>query len=414
MAKSRIKSEEEYRKILGDTLEDEKKTTNDANEYFSRLKAREASYSQPSTYKRVELKKETKPAKREVGTLRRSVENVKNEIASAQTKPPSWYKKEEEVRPAMTPRPKKIRRDLNYNSNAQKLYENLRSGKKATPTGMAQKPVETSHTDEATIQQPTSVNEIKSAEKPIATPQEVSKPIEKPANTQPSYSYGYKPSEPLDSSKITDESMLDLTADFTRENKNFIEAVNQQKKIIRTEAPAEPSGELKATPPTPLTLPRSSAPGIDDTHGISSKLDEQLELVSHVQKTSSQPPVSLQVEEPAKPIYSTIEATQPENEPALPVDHQLEDILGGTPEVDKDKFSSIKTNPAKSELQNTLKLALDPEHSSEFTNQELKILSDDSLSQDIKPKKKTSDIVITVILIIAIIVALYLLITSFI
>lgn len=408
MAKSRIKSEEEYKKILGDTLEDEQKTTNDANEYFSRLKAREATYSQPSSYHRVELKKESRPAKREIGSLRKNVENVKNEIASAQTQPPSWHK-EEETRPTMTPRPKKIRRDLNYNSNAQKLYENLRSGKKATPTGMAQKPVETTYTREATTQQPiTPVNEARPVENPVIPPQEPSKPVE-----QPGYSFGYKPSEPIDCSKGMDESMLDLTADFTRENKNFVEAINQQKKIIRSEVPAEPSGEFNITPPTSITLPKSSAPGIDDTHGISSKLDEQLELVSHAQKANVPPSASTKIEEPAKPMYSTIEAVQPKDDLVLPVDHKLDEIAGDVPKVDREKFKSIKGEPPKPDLQSTLKLALDPEHSSEFTNQELNILSDKSLAKDAKPKRTKSDIIITVILIIAIIVALYLLITSF-
>lgn len=385
MSKSRLKSDEEYEKILGEVGSPQGKTTNDATEYFNKLKSK-APYNgdDDNPFNKTLSIRDIKKIKKEESDVKHSVANIKQEIASAQTQPPNWYK-EDEAMPELTP-PKRIKRtEVGYNSNAQKLYENLRSGKKATPTGNAQKPVnELGQVKETLVEE-----QYKSVDEPVNKITEVK-----------ADDYAYKSIEDLDKPRESVDP-LDLTADFTSENDNFIEAINQQRKIVRSSQP------IKETITTSTTVSHPSNNEID--LDITSKLDEQLELFNNP-KPKPIPPVE-PVKQPKEPLKQPEDIEEPIIPPLTTYDSN---VVYDTPKVEIKKGGKSLTPEEKAKLQNTLKLALDPEHTAGFTNKELDMLSDRNLSIDLKPKNKTSDIIITIILIIAIIVALYLLITSFI
>lgn len=401
MAKSRIKSEEEYNKILGVTpinSEEKPKTTHDASQYFDELKDSKKEQNDDSNpFDRVISVEQIKENLKHSGS--NNVENIKAQIASAQKE---VLVEDEDVADdadsyvRTTKHSSDGKKEFSFEENARKLYENLRGSNlnmQTNPKRTADE--EPKKTNEIDVVEPISISKER-----VTSPEPI---VETPVatNTIPETSSLEANFESL-KGEAESADCLELTADFTLENENFIDAINQRKKD-RAKLPVEPNFEPQSTiaPEPIIENPVTAEPVADDNMDLVKQLDEQMGILEETSK----------MDDIVQPISEM--SSQPQIEPISPVPPVVdEQVAGGGIAEELDMLTKSKP---KEDLSSTLTLALDPENSISFSPDDMKTLKNEELLTDKeKPKSRIGDIIVTVALIIMICIVVFLLVKMFI
>ncbi|MDH6604298.1 hypothetical protein OKW23_001457 [Bacilli bacterium PM5-9] len=379
MAKSRIKSEEEYNQILGVTQtnnKEEKKTTNDANQYFNELKESQNEVKESNPFDRVISVEQIKENLKHNDNAN-NVQKIKEQIALAQKEIGGTLSEDEiedtVVRPAHQSTDNQ--KEFSFEENARKLYENLRGSNinKQAPKIVEEEPKKAS---ELEVVEPISIS--KERVSALESPQ-VEKPIaqQKEEVVIPATSSLEEDLKRVQRELSTDD-VLELTADFTMENENFIDAINQRKK---SEQPLVQEQQVIQQQPLKNTSTIN-----DDELDINKQLEEQMNMLEDTSSIKMEPKVVEKAKE------------QPVNERGIADELEL---IG-------------KPKKEKNELGNTLTLALNQEDSVKFSTKDMKTLKSDDFLDDEKPKGKVGEIIITVALIVMICVVVFLLVKMFI
>lgn len=361
MARSRIKSEEEYNEILG--VKNSQTSNNDTVESSS-----------------------SNPFNKVV-----SLDDIKKSLHQD-----SQPEVEVDSEPVRKPEPR--RQSFNFEENSKKLYENLRGSNISTRRTSSK--IKSSPDD-------VKVNEIDIIDEVSVTK----------ARTQSPYSDGIIPNtsplaqefdrfeynEPIDK--------LDLTADFTAENENFIEAINQKKKEV--EMPAYTS-EIETPPafqgvsePRNVEVPKPEV-FATDANDIEMQLAQQLDALDDgapMQREIVEPPVESQ------PMFQQQEIVPPfiPNEQMQPISEKPSEEVISNRNLE-DELDFMAKNTKKANFNDTLTLALDPEHTTNFSKDDMDALKSNEMTMELeKSKRRPIDIITTVILVILIIVVIALL-----
>lgn len=364
MAKSRIKSEEEYNEILGVKQEtQENVVTNDANSYFNKVN---------------EESNETNPFNGVVSLdeLKRNLK--KDELAS------------NEMRPRVEPEEKELadyqrRQTFNFEENSKKLYENLRGSHIGTRRNVNKNASDVKVNEIDIIDEGSVVNKPTFEGSTIPN----TSPLAQEFNR-------FEYSEPIDK--------MDLTADFTAENENFIDAINLQKQKI--EMPAFTS-EIQTPPAFQEEVSEPVQPGLEPEaktivleDDLASQLDQQLASLNNdaIQEEVKQ-------SEPAPLPFEHVFPTTPHEQP------QIEELVSNRNL--SDEIDQLTKSKPKANLNDTLSIALDPEHASNFSPDDLDALRSNEINAELeKSKRRPVDVIITVVLVVLILVLAFFIIKS--
>lgn len=264
------------------------------------------------------------------------------------------------------------------------------------------------------------------------------------------------------------ENGLDLTADFTKENADFLEKINQSKQVVEhrldfgnlnsDEVLQDKANDEKLFDTKPISMLKSTLsssgkdkaeviPGKNETKslcveeqlnqqmaslGFDSQLEDGLKNDNNIYANNQsfnnvqsepeivQPDIMNMFNSEKESDIMDVEQTyqQPDimevNQSQVQPDIMEVNNSQAQPDIMADKISEInddnKDINRKINLQNTLKLALDAEDSAALSEEQLNILESNVLKEDEKPVKsrKTTDIILTVILIVMIVIVLVL------
>ncbi|MDL2212202.1 hypothetical protein LJB88_04930, partial [Erysipelotrichaceae bacterium OttesenSCG-928-M19] len=431
MAKSRIKSEEEYNEILGvapQSNEQKEAVFNDANQYFEKLNEEKQTPADSNPFNKVISVEEIKENLKNTGTY--NVESIKAQIASAQKE----IQNEEDdnldgfVGGAKHSSEKK---EFSFEENARKLYENLRvsninvHSKKAESNEVDEK---AARAKEIEVVEPISISKervanIDNVKREVEVEPQLNNEIPNTSSLQEGLN-SVRPSAPIES-----VDSLELTADFTMENEDFIEAINQ-----RQNSKPQPSAEPIVKIPREEVVPevKESIPLVDNNaDDLVKQLDAQMSyledspvetepiipqqpIVEEVQ-AMGQPPIMEQpvVEQPAQPIIEPQPVVQEaEKKPEMPLNQQPQAVDNNQMAMELEKLTKPQQ---KSSLTDTVSLALDRESSISFSPDDMQTLqSEELLTDKQKPKSKVGETIITIALVIMILVVLFLLVKTFI
>jgi hypothetical protein len=396
---TRVKSDEEYNKLLGI---DEEVTINSAQEFFSKQqKNKEKTNPFDNTMSIEDIKKQLR--EKEVG----SIEEIKKEIAQAQSNMTS-----DEV---VVSEPVS-KRKFSFEENARQLYENLRAS--SLNSHVFSRPSEVQETAKDAIKpseviddEPKDMQLENSAIEP--TQQEPIKIIEE----------NIKEDKDVNGSAITplleDVDPLTLIDDFDEENNSFLEAIDDkndlselQSNIASLEKDAinddltdiETSGNtaildeldsqmasLNDVNDEVMVLPEIEPEVIPEINDAVVKTKDENDIASSLDALFSDTPKELELNTPQ--AETPLDLTDVSKDESSDIAKQLEQLnILSTPKNDKEK-----------DFNNTLSLALDKEKSLSFTDNELGYLKDDDDTDIIKTKKsKTFDILLTIFLVIMI------------
>jgi len=397
MAKSRIKSEEEYNQILGvssvssSIQEKEEKTTHDASQYFDELRGAQNEKGNP--FDRV-VSVERIKEKLKSSDNAQNVEKIKEQIASAQREVPNDIITDSIEETIVRPTKHTIdsKREFSFEENARKLYENLRGD---TLKAHAPMPI-VEPEKEIEVVEPISisvdrVNEFDNKQE-VVFPEVVEQVVVEPKSEDviPTTESLEDSLMRLQQEKPNDN--LELTADFTLENENFIDAINQSKKEPVEEIIEDIFIEEALPEETPKKAQEELAEDVD--FDFTGQLNEQMDIIEGKEDIEDQEAMPIVEED----IF--IEE---------PVDQ--EELNNG--ELGKELEGLTKHKP-REDLGKTLTLALNQNDSVSFPANDMKALKNEDVDvEEAGGKRKVGDIIITIALIIMICVVIFLLVQTF-
>jgi len=397
MAKSRIKSEEEYNQILGvssvssSIQEKEEKTTHDASQYFDELRGAQNEKGNP--FDRV-VSVERIKEKLKSSDNAQNVEKIKEQIASAQREVPNDIITDSIEETIVRPTKHTIdsKREFSFEENARKLYENLRGD---TLKAHAPMPI-VEPEKEIEVVEPISisvdrVNEFDNKQE-VVFPEVVEQVVVEPKSEDviPTTESLEDSLMQLQQEKPNDN--LELTADFTLENENFIDAINQSKKEPVEEIIEDIFIEEALPEETPKKAQEELAEDVD--FDFTGQLNEQMDIIEGKEDIEDQEAMPIVEED----IF--IEE---------PVDQ--EELNNG--ELGKELEGLTKHKP-REDLGKTLTLALNQNDSVSFPANDMKALKNEDVDvEEAGGKRKVGDIIITIALIIMICVVIFLLVQTF-
>ena len=413
MTKSRIKSEEEYNEILGVAPvknEKEEKTTNDASQYFDELRdsKKEKIQENSNPFDRVISVEQIKENLK--NTRNTDIEVIKAQIASAQKEVQFDGEEDSEVYVESAKYPHDNKKEFSFEDNARKLYENLRGSNLNKHTGRPTPPKEEPK-KELDVVEPISISKERVGT--LESSPELIEPKDSIETIQTSIPSVSSLQENFDDLKKepTPADRLELTADFSMENENFMDAINQKKQNNNLLPKELELIRQKQEDNLETVLPEieTNIDETDETLDLVQELDEQMDYLDGAKTDAF----------PVEPVKEEADTAIPPVE--LAKEEMNADLLAVEPikeEIDNhgiaEELESLTKPSPKNNLSNTLSLALDRDTSISFSPEDLKTLSEDELIDD-KPKKgRVGEIVLTVSLIIMIIVVIFLLVKSFI
>ena len=397
MAKSRIKSEEEYNQILGvssvssSIQEKEEKTTHDASQYFDELRGAQNEKGNP--FDRV-VSVERIKEKLKSSDNAQNVEKIKEQIASAQREVPNDIITDSIEETIVRPTKHTIdsKREFSFEENARKLYENLRGdtlkAHAPMPIVVPEKEIEVVEPISISVDR---VNEFDNKQE-VVFPEVVEQVVVEPKSEDviPTTESLEDSLMQLQQEKPNDN--LELTADFTLENENFIDAINQSKKEPVEEIIEDIFIEEALPEETPKKAQEELAEDVD--FDFTGQLNEQMDIIEGKEDIEDQEAMPIVEED----IF--IEE---------PVDQ--EELNNG--ELGKELEGLTKHKP-REDLGKTLTLALNQNDSVSFPANDMKALKNEDVDvEEAGGKRKVGDIIITIALIIMICVVIFLLVQTF-
>ncbi|MDR1782445.1 MAG: hypothetical protein LBR40_05580 [Bacilli bacterium] len=389
--RSRVKSDEEYNKMLNNesdsvTFRHEKKV-NDALAYFNEANERKSQEISNDPFKNIPTINDIKAQLKEKERL--SVEQLKEEIALAQTN------KEQE------------RNSFNYDSNANKLYENLRAN---SLNNHIQKQVLQEKV--APIEQPVVQNNV-TYKSDFPSQEEIASSFE---NSNVVLTNPMR--EQLAKQNVNENVNQFEQTDYLLHDKLILNAIDGKK---------EPSN-IEAHTAQPIVVPDNIGQIEQANTDLFNDLDNQLNSLNivdeaqpiKVEKTHSNPnAVNLDALDNLETLDNLDNLDNSLNTNATEDSFTLnEDILNDLKsdpvdekkEIEQNDFSNEIANLNKAsekelDLSDTLSIALDQNTKYNITKSDLDILKNEEKDIDKeKPKSKVIDIIFTIVLIIMIII----------
>lgn len=421
--RSRVKTDEEYNSMIESKIDDKDlKVTRDASRYFDELRDLHSESEDNPFEKKVSMEDLKTSIKHSNDFV--DVDQIKEEIAKMQVE----TKPEATIPPLDKTRDSEARR-FSFEENARKLYENLRESK-VTPyydKEVVIEPIKEASED-VKIVEPVSI--IKE-EIEILEEKETLQPVEDNVVVEAMEITNDTPiiEEPIEIETVTpiveeipemdlvqfdkdiikekeveieelDLSELELTADFTKENENFLEAVGIEKEA-RAQLPQEPLFDAETELEEVEEL--VSDEDIDDFDELekfleANKVEEPLEEFNTFHGDDEL--INILSDQEEQVDYNTLV-----NEKDLM--DQINEIKD-EPRLE-DELVGLSKKPKNSGLSDTLTMALDNEKSISFSPTEIKELTEEDFKDDeVPPKRKIGDTIITILLVVMIIVVAYL------
>ncbi|WP_423363818.1 hypothetical protein [Mycoplasma sp. P36-A1] len=419
MAKSRVKSDAEYQKMLGveEKKAEDKKVTNDASQYFDELRGTKKTNTD-NPFDRVISVSELKESIKN-NDPKYSVENIKEEIAKNQISNRNSEKEQpidlDEVIIVDKNQPtnsNKQKGAFSFEANSRKLYENLRENSISVKSVDAKEVnySDLKEKDDIEIIEPKSISQERDNSSLIVKDEIETIPDTKPTDLKDEFD------------KVNNNEDIvnyDVVTDFTRENENFLDQIRQgiasrEQQAVEKEEVAEIEAEIEEPEvKIPETDTIEEPQNLDDTLMFSkfftNNQEQDDDITDEIEIQDTQ--------DLFKHLNSQMESLSHEAEyedthinDDNDQGHHTNDtqIINTQPQIDTENTIMSNTKRNNERLSDTLSMALGPNDENSMSTKTLD-LSDLEKGTKKKKKRSTIDMVINTVLLIMIAVIIYLL-----